>query len=142
MNKPGRKSTAELATVPVLPIQRPQPPDELSPQEAEKWREIVNAQPVDWWTPGNLPLLVAYVRAISAYEFLSGQLERYTSLDTDEQIRAYKNLSQVQKAQADLMATMATKMRLTQQSRYTEKTAATATKKTAANKPWDFTKTA
>jgi hypothetical protein len=48
MGSRGRKSAAALGVIHGIP-QRPEPPDELTPEQAEEWREIVGRMPVDWF---------------------------------------------------------------------------------------------
>ena len=50
MNSRGRKSSAELAVVPVaLDARRPPPPDDLTEAQAHAWRDTVSAMPPGWF---------------------------------------------------------------------------------------------
>ena len=74
MGTRGRKSAAELGVIPGIP-QRPEPPDELTPQQAEEWREIVDRMPVDWFRREIHPLLCAYCRHICNARHIAGLIE-------------------------------------------------------------------
>jgi hypothetical protein len=56
----GRTSAAELAVVPISALQRPEPPEELSPEEAEAWRQTVDGMRADWFGVETHPLLRCY----------------------------------------------------------------------------------
>ena len=137
-SKPGRASAASLAVVPTLALaSRPEPHRSLSAAESAHWRAIVQSLPADWFRPGDQPLLAAYCSACAQHEEATRQLaEQSLLLETGG--RKYKNpLLTIQHAGAMLMATLATKLRLTQSSRYGARTADTAAKNAQTGKrPW------
>ena len=67
--KRGRRSAADLSTVPIDCRKRPEPPDELSETEKREWQAIVNGFRVDWFQ-GCEFLLVEYVRTITLANWL------------------------------------------------------------------------
>jgi hypothetical protein len=83
MRKPGRKSTEDLTVVPTAIPQRPEPPTDLPPEQADQWREIVAPMPADWFTTETQPLLrqlcqhIATSRAVARelYGFEGGCLK-------------------------------------------------------------------
>jgi hypothetical protein len=128
-----RKSLASLETAPIKAKDaRLPPPETLNPRQKSLWLCIVDALPANWFTPAEQPLLVNYVESISFQETVSRQIK---AGNTD--IRDSKILHDIYCKQAGLIASLATKMRLTQQSKYTEKTAATATARIGGKRPWD-----
>jgi hypothetical protein len=135
----GRKSIASLSVVAVLPGQRPEPPGALSVAEAEIWRGIVSTKPYDWFTQDTHSLLSEYCRAWVSGDQLAAELAKYKTIPkSGDRFRRWMALRDRQDKTARLITTLATKMRLSQQSRYTEKSAGTAAKNIA--KPWEFGK--
>lgn len=128
MEGPGRPSTAALSVVAISVAQRVQPPETLTARQAQLWREIVATKPAEWFAADTTPLLAAYVKAIDSHERLSREFEM-ASLDADQMTRT-KALCEMLTKTANLVASLATKMRMTQQSRYTPQSAGTADRKT------------
>ena len=138
MGSRGRKSAAELATVGpggLARAPRPKPPAHLGDDAAEIWRQITNSLPADWFSAGTLPLLEALcgltvsqgytIRALQRIEREGNEFER------DEWERVLKQLGEV----SGRIATLATRMRLTPQSRYGARAADTAAR--SGPKLWD-----
>jgi phage terminase small subunit len=142
MGARGRKSAAELATITSTGIavtRRPEPPAHLGDDAAEIWRSITNSLPADWFSAGTLPLLEALcgltvsqrntIRALQRIEREDNDFER------DEWERVLKQLGEV----SGRIATLATRMRLTPQSRYGARGADTAARSVGdVPKPWEF----
>lgn len=128
-----RKSaeSAEIAAVTKLPL-RPDPPETLSSKEAELWRKVVATKPVEWFQADSAPLLVEYCRAKVMCDRLSVMLETATD--------DLKSLLDMRDKESRRLATLGCKLRLTQQSRYTPQSAATATKPASAASVWQFGK--
>jgi len=148
----GRKSGASLSVVKsdgtltavappaLMPGEFPAPPSNLSKTQAEKWNAIVRTKPADWFADDSFPVLIAYVKAIEVHERFSVQVESISdaSLKKKSGLNRYMALCAAQEKQARLLATLAAKMRLTQQSRYTPKASATAANKVGSGKkPWE-----
>jgi hypothetical protein len=64
MGKRGPRSAAALAVASPELSGRSEPPDRLTPAEAELWCEVVAARPRTFFEPAVLPLLEAYVTAV------------------------------------------------------------------------------
>ena len=137
----GRKSAAALAILaPAAPeFARPEPPKDLTPAEAELWRAIVATKPPDWWGADNRPLLRAYVEAISAMRTVSGDLAGIAAADraTDAGLRRFRTLIEIRSDQARLAASLATRMRLSQQSKMNGRRASTLSSAAPARTPED-----
>jgi hypothetical protein len=73
-NHRGRKSAAELAVVPISAVQRPEPPEYLSAEEAEVWRLTVGGMRPDWFGPETHPLLRAYCCHVALAQLLEREL--------------------------------------------------------------------
>lgn len=132
----GRASKAaqEVQSL-VLPGQRLAAPRHLSTDQRSIWRAIVNRLPADWFTAENMPLLTAYCRHIDNGNRLAKAIAAITDLASDESDRLHK----MAEREARAASSLATRMRLTQQSRYNALSANTAAKNsgTAERKPWE-----
>lgn len=114
------------------------PPADLSAQESVTWRAVVDTKPVDWWDAASVPLLVAYCRAVAMERTIAEQIHAFDAewLDNEAGLKRYDKLRSMHEGQARTMASLATRMRLSQQSRYHNEKGAGAKAKTAA-KPWE-----
>ena len=136
----GRKSTASLTVVPAGIPARVEPPQGFTDAQAALWREIVSGKPVEWFSADNAPLLAEYVRACVMGDLLAFQIEAAMA-GTDYDGPSLKDLLKMRDTEAKRATSIATKLRLTQQSRYTPQAAATADRKAGSgNKPWQFGK--
>jgi hypothetical protein len=134
MQQRGRKSSDSLSVVRVAPTERVSPPERLAPSEAAIWREIVSSKPADWFGSDNLPLLEHYCTMVAESQRVASQLR----LVSPECLDDYERLISLQTKIGGQLASLATKMRLTQQSRYGARAAATASDRTPTRKPWEF----
>ncbi len=139
MVKRGRKSAAELALAPVVEIvPRPDAPSELTDEEAREWEAIVARMPGDWFTRETWPLLVQLCRHIVAARRVSQLI--YQEEESDEfSPTPYMRLLKALNAQTAAIATASTKLRISPQSRYGPRAAATAARNAGGGpKPWEF----
>lgn len=130
MSKP---SSASLSVLPVEPLVRVVAPDDLTPAEAALWRAVVDSKPAEWFGPDSVPLLVEYVRAKTMCDWLNGQIAVARDAGETKELKTFLMLRDME---AKRVANLATKLRLTQQSRYTPQAAATADRKAGNRKPW------
>lgn len=129
----SRPSGASLTVVPTGLPERLVPPDDLTPEQAARWRAVVDSKPVEWFGPDSLPLLKEYVRAEAMCDLLAVQIEAAMSGGDPGEIKAMLDMRD---KESKRLASLATKLRLTQQSRYTPQAAATANKKAGNARPW------
>jgi hypothetical protein len=97
---------------------RPEPPPELSKDEALEWTEIVGSMPVDWFTRECHPMLIQLCRMIVQLRAVNAQMK-----SRGGQIKSYDDkvmlkLARLQDMYTRTMSALATKMRLSQQSKY------------------------
>src|SRR5690349_15437450 len=122
MAQRGRKSAASLSlgVVTGLPGQRPQPPDELTDEQADLWRAVVTTKPADWFQPDTHPLLSQYVRHVTAARVLATQIDGMdpACLADQEHLQRYEKLLAMRERESRAINALARGMRLTQQSRY------------------------
>ena len=132
----SKRSAANLATaLPAPRDSRPQAPENFSLRAKEIWIDITNAKPHDWFTADNVALLQSLVLAIETFELVSVDIA--VGREERRDIKLMKILYDLQAQQSGLIQSLATKMRLTQQSRYTAMTAATAASKDLGKRPWE-----
>ena len=130
----AKPSSASLSVVPVVAMTRMAPPRGLSDDESRLWREVVDSKPVEWFQPDSAPLLTEYVRAV----VMSGQLDiQVKAALVGGETGELKALLDMRDKESKRVVSIATKLRLTQQSRYTPQAAATANKKAAGGRPWE-----
>lgn len=131
----GRKSGASLSVVPQLSvISRVEPPASLSAAQTDIWRSVTSVMPADWWNASNVALLTEYVRAVETVDILAGRISVAMS---GGDVGEIKELLKMRDMESRRMTSLATKMRLSQQSSYTDKSADTAKRNAGgARKPW------
>jgi hypothetical protein len=148
----GRKSeAAQFQGGPFIPAQRPEPPADLQPEEAKgEWRRIVNRMPTEWFTEENFALLselcahIAYAKEVRAEieavkEACAAEGKRW-GLDAEWRAKVGALLAE-HRYQSQQIASLATKLRLPIQSRYSPRTAEDEREKVAATvgrKPWEW----
>jgi hypothetical protein len=135
----GRRSAASFSVISPISDHRPAPPDELTDEQANEWLAIVDRLPADWFKRETTPLLVALCRHIATARMLSRQIDRIDEMFEDvlgvaEGVAHLDRLLAMRAREVAGMAAMATKLRLTPQSRYTPGRAATESRKPAVNK--------
>jgi hypothetical protein len=146
MQQRGRKSarSKETAAVIVSGVDfggRPPPPEQLTPIQAEIWRATVASEPADFFNSAVLKgLLTDYCRHRAVIESVSKIVDAFQAewLKSAEGAKRYQALLKIREAECRAAADKATKLRLTNQARYTPKTAATAARKASSAMPWDF----
>lgn len=137
MGARGRQAGNSLSIVPggdVVSIPRPKPPAELTGEQQGIWWSIVNKLPADHFPPETHLVLVEYVRhAVTARRIahLKNQIENAESLNLEE----YHLLCKMAEGESRCLASLATKMRMTQQSIYSARK--TRGPSSESPKPWE-----
>jgi hypothetical protein len=135
-----RKSAASLSVVAPLPAEkRPDPPDELTDEEAVEWRSVVDRLPPDWFPRESHQLLVQYCRHVVKARIVARLIGglRMEKLETLEDLHTLDRLMAMADREARGLSSLATRMRISQQSRYLEKKAGVkASNPNASRKPW------
>lgn len=108
-------------------------PKELSTAEVKLWRATVESKPIDWFGPDCWPVLKEYVRAAAMCDELAKAATKVMKKDDVTDMRRVLDLRD---REAKRMADLATKLRLTSQSRYTPHAAATADRRASGKRPW------
>jgi hypothetical protein len=140
MKQRGRKSTAQLSVVAGSIDGRPQPPDGLSDQEREIWKKVVASENADFFGTAALrQLLAGYCRHTAAADWLSTAMAEALEPDSEAKVSDIDRLSKVRDREQKAAVTIATKLRLTNQSRYQPSVAATKAKQSSGGerKLWE-----
>ncbi len=142
MGKRGRKSAAELSAISGAGIElhrRPDPPEHMSDEATAIWRAVVNSLPADWFTSGTLPLLEAFCGLTISQRCTLKALQVAERGDDDFDRESWEKLQKQLGEVSGRIATLATRMRLTPQSRYGARGADTAARSVGDGpKPWEF----
>ena len=127
MTTRGKKTAAELSVVQGF-RERPEPPPELTLAQAEEWRAVVERMPFDWFPREIQPLLCAYCRHVCNARHVARLIEAAGDMDIGDRtgLLRLNRLLSMQHRQSNALVSLATRMRLTMQSRYTATSAATA----------------
>lgn len=137
----GKKSAAAMSTAGAPAAARPKPPADLTAAQKIEWKAVVDRMPADWFTRETHALLTQYVRHVSNAAKLAKALDAYTveMLTTEPGVEGFDKLAKMHERESRAMSSHATRLRLTQQSRYNPSAANTAAKNggKAARKPWE-----
>jgi hypothetical protein len=122
MRKAGRISAAESAVVTAdFGGKRPDPPPELNERQQAIWRITVAAEPVGFFTPGAVTgMLADYCCHREVAEKLSQMIDVFEPewMNTREGLLRYHSLLKMRELETRGAAHLATKLRLTNQSRF------------------------
>jgi hypothetical protein len=135
----GKKSAASLsvASVSALPS-RIEPPPDLTSAQANVWRAVAATKPVEWFDADTAPLLAEYCRAAVLCDLLAVQVEAAIAGGDPGELKAVLDMRD---KESKRLLSIGTKLRLTNQSRYTPKAADTANRRAGSGgKPWQFGK--
>lgn len=126
----------------VIPVAGPSvhlaPAPGLTDDQAQVWRETVEARSADYFGEDAAPLLEEYCRVVVMCRLLAVQIE--AALAGDE-LGGLKSLLDMRDKESRRLTSIATKLRITNQSRYTPDKAAVKARKGSGGKVWQFGKT-
>jgi hypothetical protein len=147
MKQRGRKSADSVDLTVIdgdFAGKRPDPPPDMTPQQAHIWTATVNDEPLEHFaTAATREMLKDYCIQRHIADTIAGAMNVFPA-EGHKSVKGMMFFRQLQKAHD--MATrgassLATKLRLTNQSRYTPMAAATASRNTMKGiKPWDWEK--
>lgn len=100
-------------------------PEGISPAQKAVWVQTVQARPADYFGEDSIPLLVEYCRAAAMCDQLAAEVEVAMAGGEGKDV---KTLLQLRDMESRRLTSIGTKLRITNQSRYTPKAAATASK--------------
>lgn len=106
------------ADMPVTATHRPRPPAALGDEAAHVWRRIVNARPADWFPAETHDLLASYCNVMVSIDRVQQLIDAVEQTADQVDIAAYDKLLASRGQLVNTQAMLMTRMRLTQQSRY------------------------
>lgn len=136
MGTRGRKSVAELTVISasgIESVRRPDPPEELTPEQADEWRAVVNRMPADWFPRETQPLLAQFCRHVVQARRCA-QLVASIEAAEEFDIGAYDRALKMAEREGRAMSSLATRLRLTQQATIRHEK---ARKPSQVAKPWE-----
>ena len=140
MKQRGRKSAKSQNIVDISQAQRPKPPAELTEKQAKLWRAITADRPAEYFDDASLPLLAEYVRCADELDKIAVTFENFNQdwLKDGDGLMRYRKMTSIRSDMQGRLATLATKLRLAQQSRYDkQKAGARPSSEIKAPKPWE-----
>lgn len=143
MKQRGRKSAAQMSVVVGTIDGRPRAPSDITKFQKDIWESTVAAEAADVFKSAALQqLLKEYCRHVETAGVLSAQIDEFDVawLADEDGLKRYDRLLAMRDRETKAIGDKATKLRLTNQSRYTPQAAGTAAKKSQAErKPWQMT---
>ena len=135
----GRKSAASLSVVSSgALIERPAAPDELADEMKVEWLAVVDRMPADWFTRETHSILSQYCRHVVAANRVAQLVCQWEELGDISDLATYDQLLKMQEREGRAISALATRMRITQQAKYSTRAADTASNKSkGGGKPWD-----
>jgi hypothetical protein len=140
----GRKAaSAKVVVVEGGFARRPDPPADLTERQVEIWREVTSSEDPDFFATGaTRGLLADYCRRRDAGENLSAIINSFKPewIKSADGALRYKQLLQMRDIEIRGSASLAVKLRLTNQARYHHERAGTTARKALARvaKPWEL----
>lgn len=141
MGTRGRTSGAALSVVAGTAIDgRPKAPNDLTQFQAEVWDRTVGSEAGDFLrSAASQQLLKEYCRHVESAHRVSSMIALLETPGAAVNIGEYEQLLRMRDRETKALADKATKLRLTNQSRYTPQAAGTAAKNAATtSKPWQM----
>lgn len=121
---------------------RAEPPEHLTERQKELWRGVAASESVDWFrTEANRQLLELYVASMDSARTVQSFIDAFpvAMLATKAGADQYRQLVKLRQSEQSTAYMLATKLRLTNQSRYDRNRAATIGKQQSTEaKPWEF----
>jgi hypothetical protein len=121
MKSRGRKSSdAQSPVVSLVPGIRPDPPPELTSEQAAEWKAIVGRMPVAWFMREAQPLLNQLVRHICLARLVAKMLDEVdaAALQDVKQLRRFERLESMHEKEGRAIGALMRSLRLTNRSRY------------------------
>jgi hypothetical protein len=147
MKQPGRKSAASMAVVPLGERSRQLAPADLTRDEAKVWNAVVAAESADWFSGSTRPLLAQYARHVVAARRVAAMINSLEASIAAQAaaghgdlmtmmlgaVKPLDKLQRMQERESHAISTLATKMRISQQSTRNQRG-----NKIESRKPWEF----
>lgn len=129
-----RKSLAELSVIGrggIETVKRPDPPIELTREQAREWNDVINRMPAEWFPRETHSILAQYCRHVVSARRVA-ELIAASEQSGEFDVSEYDKLLKMQEREGRALSSLATRMRLTQQTTYDK----SKKKPLQAKKPW------
>lgn len=121
MGSRGRKSSQELTRAPTVEVvDRPDAPYDLTDEQSEEWWAIVNRMPADWFPRETHGMLAQYCRHVIASRRVAQLIKGHEDNPVMD-IEGYDRLLKMQEREGRAISSLATRMRISQQTTYDPK---------------------
>lgn len=151
MGTRGRQSAASLSVISgagVETIRRPDAPAELTAEQQDEWRAVVNRLPADWFPRETHGMLAQYCRHITASRRVADMIAALEGMVAREAAEAdggeaqailsaaktMDRLLKMQEREGRAISSLATRMRISQQSSFDKER---KKPKVSPRKPWE-----
>lgn len=142
METRGRKSESEREVAQLVAVRddRPEPPADLTAEQAEEWRAVVGRMPASWFKREHYGMLSAYCRHVCR----SRAVEKELAMQPIDDLERYEKLARGAERETRSMIACARTLRLTHQSQYDEKKAHRTVQNQSAGggRPWETSRSA
>jgi hypothetical protein len=129
MQQRGRKSAAQLSVVAGTIDGRPEAPPNLSKSQTEIWNRVVACEAADFFRTATVQVLLAeYCRHVERAAWLEDEIAEARKPTSQLPLEDVDRLLKMAERETRAVLSIATKLRLTNQSRYQPSVAATAAK--------------
>jgi|tagenome__1003787_1003787.scaffolds.fasta_scaffold20941071_6 hypothetical protein len=141
MGSRGRKSVEAMMLMEGGLVAIPPPPDapyDLTDEQAEEWRKIVNCMPPGYFIPAHFPVFAQLCRHIDASHKVANLLRSFSQRSKKREslnLRIYIDLLRQQAAESPSIARLSRALRLTHQATLDQKVR--LPKNRGGPKPWD-----
>jgi hypothetical protein len=134
MGTRGRKSVASLAVAaPIQSLERPDAPYDLTDEQSDEWWAVVNRMPAEWFPRETHGILAQYCRHVVSARRVAQLISAEEAKKTIE-VGVLDQLYKMQEREGRALSSLATRMRITQQTTYDK-----SKKKPVQTKaPWEF----
>ena len=135
MGTRGPRSSASLSVISagtVQAVRRPDAPGELTDEQAGEWASIVSRLPADWFPRETHGMLAQYCRHVVSARRVA-QLIADCEASEGFDVENYDRLLKMQEREGRALSSLATRMRLSQQTTYDK----SKKKPGQTRKPWE-----
>ena len=135
MQQRGRKSAASIAVISpgsVQAVRRPDAPAELTDEQSAEWVSVVSRLPADWFPRETHGMLAQYCRHVVSARRVA-QLIAECEASDEFDVEDYDRLLKMQEREGRALSSLATRMRLSQQTTYDK----SKKKPGQTRKPWE-----
>jgi len=103
----------------ITAIERPSPPDGLTDEQSIEWRAVVDRMPGEWFPPETHGMLAQFCRHVVSARHVAELTEKLLSSDAFD-LETYNKLLIMQEREGRALSSLATRMRITNQTRFSK----------------------